>query len=207
MSLKLSERDEITEWMVNYIAEQIIESENSDQDIQLASKQQCFDTILKLWEYRAYFPNGTRPFEQFEEIFRSLESLDPENPYPRHYQLPEQNQPVLSDDALSWIELGKNLDNTARILVSFSFDQAIRSTLDKASLEWLKLIKNTVKSEETRIVFKILGSDENEEDTDLKKEKIEIFENRIKQLKAFEDISSNLRQELSSQLQSLNSES
>ncbi len=193
--------------MVNYIAEQIIDSENSDEGIRLESKQQCFDTILKLWEYHAYFPNGTRPFEQFEEIFRALESLDPEKLHHRHYQLPEQNQPTLSDDVKAWVELGKNLDNAAKILISFSFEQAIKATMDEASLDWLKSIKNTVKSEEVRVVFKILDSDENEKDIDLKKTIIEMLENRIKQLKAFEDTSSSLRQELKSRLQSLNSES
>lgn len=68
--------DEITSWMINYLAEQIDLAEKTDCE---QVKKKCFDSILSLWKYHVVFPDGTRPFEDFEPIFKALDSLSPES--------------------------------------------------------------------------------------------------------------------------------
>ena len=75
VNLKKNEADEITSWMINYLAEQIGLAESGSKE----AKNSCIEVILELWERRAILPNGTRPFESFEPIFKALESLSPES--------------------------------------------------------------------------------------------------------------------------------
>ena len=193
-SLELPERDEITEWMINYISEQITIAESNDRCISQSAKQRCLETILKLWEYRAQLPNGARPFDNFDGVFSALNSLDPGNVSLRYYSPPQGTEPSFSGYAKDWVDIGKSLDRVAKILISFSFSQAAISTLDKESLEWLKLINGTVDSPEANAIWKIL--DENPTATEIKEDSKEVFEQRIKQLQFFEDLSCQLRGEM-----------
>lgn len=197
-SLELPERDEITEWMVNYVAEQIVISESSDGFETETAKQCSFESILKLWEYRAHLPNGARPFEKFEGVFSALNSLDPENVCPRYYSPPQESKPDFFGDAKDWVDIVKKIDEVAKILISFSFAQATASTLDKESLEWLKLINGTVKSHEADAIWKLL--DRKPTVTEIKKDSSEIFERRIEQLKSFEELSRQVRGEIEKKL-------
>ena len=75
-NFKDDEVDEITAWMCNYIAEKILLAEQTDNE---DTKQECFDTILKLWERHSSFPDGKRPFENLEPVLETLNSLNPSN--------------------------------------------------------------------------------------------------------------------------------
>jgi len=69
----------------------------------------------------------------------------------------------------------------------------------------LEAIKGTVKNEEERVIVRFIESNEGEEkDDNLKNDKIEKLSKRLEQLKAFEDISSKLRKEVETQIQTLN---
>lgn len=73
-------------WMAHYIAEQMTIADNAQGDDKIRAEQKCFETILKLWEHRSSLPNGQRPFENFEPIFRVLEQLNPENKQPFYFK-------------------------------------------------------------------------------------------------------------------------
>lgn len=91
-NLKKDEADEITSWMINYLAEQMALAESGSEE----AKNICIEVILKLWERRATLHNGTRPFEDFEPVFKALESLSPESHVPRYYHQTDSDKP---DDA------------------------------------------------------------------------------------------------------------
>ncbi|HCG7186098.1 TPA: hypothetical protein NJ329_000691 [Vibrio parahaemolyticus] len=206
-SLKAGEKDEITEWMVNYLAEQIHEIEYSDESSMQESKHRCFETILTLWQHRSHFPHGSRPFEQFEPVFKALESLDPENSYPRYYRVPEKEEPNFSEDVRSWVDLGYNLDKTAKSLVSFVFEQAAASAMDDDVADWLALLKKRTHVSEARVLIKLLGDEDAERPAEKEaKEKVERYTKRIEQLKAFNSISSALVNDLEEQIKKLQEE-
>jgi hypothetical protein len=206
-SLKIDgDRDETIEWMINYLAEQINEAEHSDESHRREARARCFDTILTLWKYRAYFPSGTRPFKQFDSIFRALSSLDPEGEHSRYYSSPEGTEPKLSDAAKDWIDLSKGLDNTAKILVSFGFQQAIEETTDADTKEWLALLKKGgVESGELRVLVNFFKDNDIPVQSE-KERKIEVYTKRIQQLKAFNSMSAALLIELEVKLGKLKSE-
>ncbi len=188
--------------MINYISEQITIAESCDTGISQSAKQCCLETILQLWKYRSQLPNGTRPFENFEGVFCALNSLDPESISPRYYSQPQGNEPIFSGDAKDWVDIGKSLDEVAKILISFSFSQATLSTLDKESLKWLKLINGTVDSPEANVIWTILDKNLTVEEEEGNSK--EIFEKSIKQLQFFEDLSCHLRKEMELKIKELN---
>ena len=205
LSLKGSKRDETTEWMVNYLAEQMYEFENSDERDMREAKYRCFETILTLWQHRSHLPCGSRPFEQFESIFRALASLDPEGSYPRYFSLPEKEEPTFSEDVQSWVAFGYRLDKTAKSLVSFAFEQAVASAMDEDVVDWLALLKESTQVDEARVLIR-LWSDDVTEPTAEKEKKVERYTKRIEQLKSFNSISTALVNDLEEQIKKLQGE-
>ncbi|MCV3264740.1 hypothetical protein OGZ01_28705 [Vibrio harveyi] len=203
-SFEASERDETTEWIINYLAEQMYESESSNELSMREAKNKCFETILTLWQHRSHFPHGSsRPFEQFEPVFRALASLDPEDSYPRYYALPEKEEPNFSEDVRSWVTLGYGLDRTAKSLVSFAFEQAVASAKDEDTANWLSLLHETTQVDEARVLIAKLRGDNTFEQATEKEQKIERYTKRIDQLKAFNSISSALVDDLEEKIKQL----
>lgn len=191
--------------MINYLAEQMYESENSDEHSMQEAKCRCFEIILTLWQHRSYFPNGSRPFKQFESIFRALASLDPEDSYPRYFSLPEKEEPALSEDEKSWVDLGYGLDKAAKSLVSFAFEQAVASAMNDDVADWLALLKGSTQGDEARVLIKLWDDDVAEQPAE-KEKKVERYTKRIEQLKAFNSISSALVKDLEGQVKKLQGE-
>jgi hypothetical protein len=71
--------DTLSRWMAHYTAQLIAKAENSTGIKKKAFEKECFNTILKLWEYKSSFPDGKKPFERFEVIFKTLDKLSPDN--------------------------------------------------------------------------------------------------------------------------------
>lgn len=191
--------------MINYLAEQMYESENSDEYSVREAKHRCFETILTLWQHRSHFPSGSRPFEQFEPVFRALASLDPENSYPRYFRVSEKEEPSYSEEVRSWVDLGYNLDKTAKSLVSFAFEQAIASAMDEDVADWLSLLKESTQVDEARVLIKLLGDGVVKQSVE-KEKKVERYTKRIEQLKAFNLMSSALVSDLEEQIKHLQGE-
>ncbi|CAI1628095.1 Uncharacterised protein [Serratia quinivorans] len=195
-SLKDSDPDEITVWMINYLAEKIVMAESGSE----VDKRNCFDVILKLWGNRSLLPDGSRPFESFEPVFRALDSLSPESNnyhYMKGFYNDEPN--VKLNESASWLDLAKNLDSVTRVLITFMFEQAIESATDRNTKEWLEVILDTVRLDELKVVFSHLYQQE----TNVRKERIERLENRIGQLKSFEELCAPIRCVLENELNSL----
>lgn len=179
-SFKQNDPDEITAWMIHYIAEQIDVAENTNSD---EAKKNCFDTILKLWESQA-FPRGTRPFENFESVFKALESLSPENANARYFISQIMDEIVGKDlkGSTAWLQMAKQTDESARVLVSFFLKQAVNEAVDKELKGWLQALNDSVEVNAIEYVINFT----NDEGVNETQQSIELLNNRLKKLKQFE---------------------
>ncbi len=78
--------DTLGRWMVHYIAE-LIEAAEADQDTKSENKTKCFEAILEFWRHRHSWPDGSKPFEQFDSILQTIKSICPENDNPFYFWL------------------------------------------------------------------------------------------------------------------------
>jgi len=194
-SLKKDEADEITSWMINYLAEKIDLAESGSEE----AKNSCVEVILKLWERRTTLPNGTRPFEDFEPVFKALESLSPESHVPRYYHQTDKDKPDELGESEKWIEIAKRLDDTARTLITFLFGQAITTSCSGETREWINGLAGAIESNEAKLILKTYGKKEPDE----VESRIEILTDRINNLEAFERLSKSIGQCLKEELNRL----
>lgn len=151
--------DTLSRWLVHYIAELMVKLENAEEDQKSQLQQQCFETILTLWQHRSSFKNGHRPFENFEPILRTLAALDPENrnSYYRFWNQRELDDSVLSDDVKHWTELAVGLDHAARIWIKFALDQATQHALDEKTSSWLSTAQGLLQDQELEVIIRLAG--------------------------------------------------
>ena len=183
-NFKENEVDEITAWMCNYIAEKILLAEQTDNE---NAKQECFDTILSLWERHSSFPDGKRPFENLEPVLETLNSLNPNNQNNRYLSNPFAQLSLDKDDKdlNNWLKMSKVLDKTARILIYFCIDQAIKETIDEDTKSWLDEIAHPL--EDPVINIKLLYPDEDESKAN--QDKIKSLRDKLTTMEEFRSLS------------------
>ncbi|MFT6908208.1 MAG: hypothetical protein ACJAS1_004902 [Oleiphilaceae bacterium] len=183
--------------MINYLAEQM---ELADDGSCVQAKKNCFETILQLWENHSVFPDGARPFEQFEPIFKTLDSLSPENAIPRYFTNQEFEPSEELNSSYTWLEAARKLDSAARTLITFIFDQAIDNAITDDTKDWIKTLSGTVDVNTVNFIVRYAG----EKEPNKTQERIEKLNNRVKQLKMFESLSKSILQDLELELEALN---
>lgn len=194
--------DTLGRWMAHYIAEKIEDVETATED-RAKKMSVCADAILKLWSHRSEFPNGKRPLEDFEPIFRAFQSLDPDDTTPRYFR--QARSAVSGEGETSetkrWLDVASELDFTARILIRYCLAVAVKGAVNK-SREWLALAEAAIGEDDVdvriaRVVFVDINAMNFEIPTDQEREKTEAL---LKKLDAFTElantISSHLRQKL-----------
>lgn len=195
--------DTLSRWMAHYIAELIEGAETATVEDRQEKLAKCAETILSLWKHRYELPNGKRPFEEFEPIYRAIESLDPDNDTPRYFR-PVRNAADKSeenDGARKWLELADGLDYSAKLLIRYCLEQASQDALDK-SQEWVKLAE--VAGLEDGIDSPVIRFVTAEKEIDVQARTDErtrkLLEDRIDRLNAFKKmadaLASNLRRKL-----------
>lgn len=144
-----SEADMLCRWMAHYIAEQMVVIEHASAAEKAAAEERCFRTILSLWDHRASLPNGRRPFEEFDPIFRGLIELDPESRHSYYFRppLPENEKRGHKPDSVQrLIDLIFGIDYTARALMRWALDEATRNALTERTKTFLEVtIPNSFK--------------------------------------------------------------
>lgn len=193
--------DTLARWMAHYIAEQMTIAENATGNDKIAAEQHCFETILKVWQHRATLPNGRRPFESFEPIFRALERLDPENITPYYYShLPspesrDSNENV--DEVQQWLAIAKIIDTAARICLEYVFLQAASKATDEKTITWLVNASDLAKSDDISLIIHFVHEDSKSEDKeDAKRQqeaKTQRLKSRIEKLDTFINFTQELR--------------
>ena len=198
--------DTLSRWMAHYIAEKIEDAETATDESCDRKMSECSDAILKLWAHRSGLPNGKRPFEDFEPIFRVIQSLDQDDSTSRYF-----SQVRLAADendegtqTKQWLKIASGLDNAARILIRYCLAMAARDAVDK-SRDWVTLAEAVAEEDNTDIAIKIVSFIRDDIDAidsktldDLEKAKIEDL---LKKLGAFTEISSMLSSHFRQQLE------
>ena len=201
--------DILSRWLAHYIAELIIKLENAEEERKGQLQQRCFETILTLWQNRASFRNGHRPFENFEPILRTLDALDPENrsSFYRFWNQRELDDSEFPDDVKHWTDLAVGLDNAARIWIKFALEQATQYALDEKSSSWLSKSAGLVQDRELEVIIQLVeeASAPNTDDN-IKKfnsDMIKQFKEMLEKLDGFIEISEYIKTELKNKIKIL----
>ncbi len=105
--------------------------------------RECRDCILQIWRHRASFPYGHRPFQEFEAVFRALESLDPSRERNRYFsvEVPDQTPPKSQPDGVKvWLDAALSIDRGARALIRVYLDMAVAAA-SKGKDDWIKAVR------------------------------------------------------------------
>ena len=198
--------DTLARWMSHYIAEKIEEAEAATGEARERKMSECCDAILMLWDYRSRLPNGKRPFEDFEPIFRVLRSLDMDDATPRYFN---QIRPAIDkkdEDTLNtqWLNKATEIDYAARILIRYCLTIAAQDSVEK-SRDWVTLAEAIRKEGDIMIIRYITNDTDvlNSEDVD-DSAKI-IMEDFLEKLEGFNQLSAELSLRFRQQLDQVSS--
>lgn len=193
--------DTLGRWMAHFVAEKIVDAEAATGEDRPQKMSICADAILKLWAHRSALPNGKRPLEDFEPIFHTLQSLDPDDETPRYFR---QARSAIADEdeaveTKKWLDTASGLDYTARILIRYCLTAAAENAVDK-SREWVALAseataKDDIDIEIVRIVVNDTDALNAKSPDDLQRDRMRDL---LKRLNVFRklagDLSKHLRQ-------------
>lgn len=153
----------LSRWMAHYLAELISATETASADKKQELEQRCADTIMKLWANRDTFPDGIRPFKNFEPIFRVLEKLDPDRDesystfindlhilrsakvlavLPDNGRAPREEHSKstgLINDIYFWISHILNFDEVARDSINYAIGKTVELAQDEKTKHYLDL--------------------------------------------------------------------
>ena len=113
-----ADEDTLGQWMAHYLAEKLIAHKKAVGGAKAALEAELVDLVLKFWKHRAYFPRGSRPFEEYEPVLRALESLDPDQSDGRYFQRRffEKNSDVGEGPSQAWIDAARALRSRPKTL-------------------------------------------------------------------------------------------
>lgn len=139
--------DTLSRWMAHHLADLIVDIDTTKGDDKEEKQAYCVELILKLWDRRYQLADGSRPFEDFEPILRTLDTLDTTYRKLRHYNRPwelarEEKEDSTVKDLMQIVE---GIDYSAKILIKSALVQAAEQAVDK-KLEWVKLIEDVEKN-------------------------------------------------------------
>lgn len=187
--------DTLGKWMAHHVAELMEKAETStDKTLKKKYTAEVVKTILKLWQHRYTLPDGCRPFESFEPIFRAIQNLDPEKShssyfpkvhvYPSEYGArgDEKKMDELTG-VQKWINIAEKIDRSARVLIDFSLRQAVHNAEDEKTKEYINKAVNLADDSDIQIILKFVDPTREEtEEEDLKqmeKAEKEIIDSKI----------------------------
>ena len=144
--------DTLGRWMAHYIAEKMEDAEAATGEACNRKMSECSDAILKLWAHRNELPDGKRPFEEFGQIFRVLQSLDLDDPTPRYFRQTRSaaEQDDKGDATKQWLNIASGVDDAARGLIRYCLAIAAQEAVDK-SRDWVALAEAIAEEEEIDI--------------------------------------------------------
>ena len=173
-NLKLTDStDMLGHWMAHHLAEQIDKAQTSTGIEQHTAQRNCVDTIIAIWTHRAEMPANTRPFRNFEAVFRALESLDLSDGAFRYFGFRSIDKISHDDpDVHEALNMVLAIDDAAKVLIRY-FLESIADRLQQDGDRWLKALAEThIDAFEERFVIKALttnsDSDDSEQDDALK---------------------------------------
>ena len=132
--------DTLGHWMAHYIAEKMEDAATINGEARDRKMSECSDAILKLWAHRSGLPDGQRPLEEFEPIFRVLQSLDLDATIPRYFRQVKSamDQDSENDCTGHWLNTASEIDHAAKALIRYCLATAAGEAADK-SKDWVAL--------------------------------------------------------------------
>jgi hypothetical protein len=195
--------DTLGRWMAHYVAELIHSAETTKEEDKDEKRAQCANAILELWAHHSTMPRGHRPFQDFEAILRTLESLDPKNAESRYYCSVhnEAAKDQKNAESAAWLGIADGVDHTARLLIRFCLACAARDAADK-SMEWVTLAEAASTTDVgyltiIRVISQEVALTDEEAANDEDRKEIE---NRLKRLEEFAKLAQNLTDRLRAKL-------
>ncbi len=200
--------DTLARWMAHYLAQKIEQVETLSGEAKKKAEQECFDTILKLWEHRSSASRGNSFLSDFDALFETLQKLMPHGQY--HFYIPSIIQGLFDDEeyitegkdgtneSKSHFSIALSVDKLARTLIADLLAQGI-TNIDMAE-EKKKSINDAIDLidyPDTRIIrfttdyAESMQAQENEDKEEMK-EKIRELQEKINDLEKFDSIKNSL---------------
>ncbi len=189
--------------MAHAIAEKIERVEKKQSDEKTTAINDCAALVLSVWSHRNELPNGKRPFESFEPIFRVLESLDEQSGRVRYFGMLYQAVPEPPEQPATetWANRAKELDETARSVIKYCLVKAGEAAA--AGMEPLLKLAADVKTAEDldlEIVFHIVGESEKQRRKKATAFADQIINERIEKLEKLVSVSQGMIADLKNNL-------
>lgn len=198
--------DTLGRWMSHRIAELIRAAETCPENERAEREAACADAVLQIWSHRNSLANGHRPFGDFEQIFRTLQLLDPEESSQAYYrrQRVSASEDQGDSEVGKWLEIADSLDLIARVLIRHCLVSAA-AAVDDDSKEWVQMTKAFVTdADKDVLIVKILSEVVEEEEPESPDEirfrrKVETFEKLEKFLLVANEYANSLKEEIEQQ--------
>lgn len=195
-------RDTLSHWMAHHIADLIqrLEAQGSGNRLELELEAECRRAILELWAHRSSFRSSSRPFAKLEQLFSTLEALDPDRAsYFYFRELSDHIDMSVAPDEPTrhWLNLARSIDSGARTLISYCISRAAAEVTDEPA-EWVALAQNVVSKLDAdiklvRIVVQSASALKDVLPTDERSAIRDMLQRRVERLDGLADASANLR--------------
>jgi len=135
--------DTLGRWMAHYIAERIAEAESAPVSDKKELEAACAEEILKIWAHRQQLPRGFRPFNDFEPVLRTLETLDLNPRFPRYFDrlIANEEDEEEGTEAKEWHKIAVGIDSAAKVLIRVCLAAAVEKAADR-SRPWVALAES-----------------------------------------------------------------
>lgn len=174
--------DTLGRWMAHHISGLIIEAERTKGSEKSDVEDRCREAVLALWGHISVFPRGHRPLANIEPLLATIQALDPGN-QGYFYQSEAQSQieqSTLSDRAKNWLELSREIDYSARLLIGM----CLRNTANEIAEEkrdLLELARSLDADSPITHIVRILTDEQEKSDEE---QKAEVIRAAIKTLRS-----------------------
>ncbi len=203
--------------MAHYVAEKIKHAESLAAGTRKKNaEKECFSLILDLWKHRWNYKSDRRPLRDFNDLFKVLESLNPDKEEPFFFRFntdqseKEDGNSFKPSDLKNLSPMALQIDKVARIWI----DYLLREAIAKVGNEKVKnIINNGVKlpdSADAHIIQILFSSPDQKDDLSQfdkeefdKKAKITTLDRRIGELQKFKEVNEYLIRQYKEELDSL----
>lgn len=175
--------DTLTKWMAHYIAEKMVLAQNSTGKERAKAEEQCFATILRLWNHHSLMPRGHRPFEDFETLFETLSRLCPDESRFFYGGWEPEDQSQEKTELALLLDTIKATDRAARALLQSLTDMAVEASTDEQTQLFLESAMPGHVSKDLAAIQRMIHG--TVEERDPRSERIALLKRRLEHLSHF----------------------
>jgi len=149
---KVNDYDMLNQWMLNYIAEKMIEYENAETVVEKNdSARLCMDAILTFWKSR-HVNSSINPFEDFKELYDAIRKLNSSNEVTIFSDFFDDYN-IDKEDLANKIKMIRRCTNA--LLKNILYNH-VDDIFDDELLEWIGVTKEIENNEDSIIIDDIL---------------------------------------------------